>query len=366
MYSLTLEITKRCNLNCSYCYVENKEKVNMKWKTAQLAIDIAMREAIKQKDKTLSVYFIGGEPLLAFGLLKEIIFYIEKKNEQIGLNIFYSTTTNGTVFTTEIIEFMIEKRVRFKISIDGLEDVHNENRKFVNGVGSYSEVKEKLVYKEEFEKMTGIAVHAAQLINTNTYTKFSASFRHLHELGFRYIETEINAYQKWNKEDKICLFQQIDEAFEYYISSRNRGQLWVWKFYNDMLEGFVADYLPFFPCKAGLVSLFVTVKGELYPCIETGKKYMIGSVDKGLDAEYIRKIIRIEKTQNTRCLQCKEYKENKCRICSCLFGNYENTGNCYIPSEINCELTRHVNNIFREKYSEEQVAMLRKHYRREL
>ena len=257
MYSLTLEITKRCNLNCSYCYVENKEKVNMKWKTAQLAIDIAMREAIKQKDKTLSVYFIGGEPLLAFGLLKEIIFYIEKKNEQIGLNIFYSTTTNGTVFTTEIIEFMIEKRVRFKISIDGLEDVHNENRKFVNGVGSYSEVKEKLVYKEEFEKMTGIAVHAAQLINTNTYTKFSASFRHLHELGFRYIETEINAYQKWNKEDKICLFQQIDEAFEYYISSRNRGQLWVWKFYNDMLEGFVADYLPFFPCKAGLVSLFV-------------------------------------------------------------------------------------------------------------
>ena len=362
MYSLTLEITKRCNLNCSYCYVENKEKVNMKWKTAQLAIDIAMREAIKQKDKTLSVYFIGGEPLLAFGLLKEIIFYIEKKNEQIGLNIFYSTTTNGTVFTTEIIEFMIEKRVRFKISIDGLEDVHNENRKFVNGVGSYSEVKEKLVYKEEFEKMTGIAVHAAQLINTNTYTKFSASFRHLHELGFRYIETEINAYQKWNKEDKICLFQQIDEAFEYYISSRNRGQLWVWKFYNDMLEGFVADYLPFFPCKAGLVSLFVTVKGELYPCIETGKKYMIGSVDKGLDAEYIRKIIKIEKTQNTRCLQCKEYKENKCRICSCLFGNYENTGNCYIPSEINCELTRHVNNIFREKYSEEQVAMLRKHY----
>ena len=93
---------------------------------------------------------------------------------------------------------------------------------------------------------------------------------------------------------------------------------------------------------------------------------MIGSVDKGLDAEYIRKIIKIEKTQNTRCLQCKEYKENKCRICSCLFGNYENTGNCYIPSEINCELTRHVNNIFREKYSEEQVAMLRKHYRREL
>ena len=116
----------------------------------------------------------------------------------------------------------------------------------------------------------------------------------------------------------------------------------------------------------GMEILFVTVKGELYPCIETGKKYMIGSVDKGLDAEYIRKIIKIEKTQNTRCLQCKEYKENKCRICSCLFGNYENTGNCYIPSEINCELTRHVNNIFREKYSEEQVAMLRKHYRREL
>ena len=102
MYSLTLEITKRCNLNCSYCYVENKEKVNMKWKTAQLAIDIAMREAIKQKDKTLSVYFIGGEPLLAFGLLKEIIFYIEKKIKNLIICINTGTLSNMNENTKEI------------------------------------------------------------------------------------------------------------------------------------------------------------------------------------------------------------------------------------------------------------------------
>lgn len=71
MYSLTLEITKRCNLNCSYCYVENKEKVNMKWKTAQLAIDIAMREAIKQKDKTLPG-FMTGISGMGYSLLRDL------------------------------------------------------------------------------------------------------------------------------------------------------------------------------------------------------------------------------------------------------------------------------------------------------
>ena len=93
---------------------------------------------------------------------------------------------------------------------------------------------------------------------------------------------------------------------------------------------------------------------------------MLSEPDVANDPKRFQKLMKEQADLAPIVEAYKEYKENKCRICSCLFGNYENTGNCYIPSEINCELTRHVNNIFREKYSEEQVAMLRKHYRREL
>ncbi|WP_173751627.1 4Fe-4S cluster-binding domain-containing protein, partial [Blautia wexlerae] len=66
MYTLSLEIINKCNLNCTYCYLGEKKNTYMSLGTAQKAIDIAVHEANKQHDRTLMVYFIGGEPLMAF------------------------------------------------------------------------------------------------------------------------------------------------------------------------------------------------------------------------------------------------------------------------------------------------------------
>ena len=70
MYTLSLEIINKCNLNCTYCYLGEKKNTYMSLETAQKAIDIAVHEANKQHDRTLMVYFIGGEPLMAFNLMK--------------------------------------------------------------------------------------------------------------------------------------------------------------------------------------------------------------------------------------------------------------------------------------------------------
>lgn len=69
MYTLSLEIINKCNLNCTYCYLGEKKNTYMSLETAQKAIDIAVHEANKQHDRTLMVYFIGGEPLMAFNLM---------------------------------------------------------------------------------------------------------------------------------------------------------------------------------------------------------------------------------------------------------------------------------------------------------
>lgn len=79
MYTLSLEIINKCNLNCTYCYLGEKKNTYMSLETAQKAIDIAVHEANKQHDRTLMVYFIGGEPLMAFNLMKDAVDYTKKK-----------------------------------------------------------------------------------------------------------------------------------------------------------------------------------------------------------------------------------------------------------------------------------------------
>ena len=76
MYTLSLEIINKCNLNCTYCYLGEKKNTYMSLETAQKAIDIAVHEANKQHDRTLMVYFIGGEPLMAFNLMKDAVDYL--------------------------------------------------------------------------------------------------------------------------------------------------------------------------------------------------------------------------------------------------------------------------------------------------
>ena len=79
MYTLSLEIINKCNLNCTYCYLGEKKNTYMSLETAQKIIDIAVHEANKQHDRTLLVYFIVREPLMAFNLMKDVVDYAKEK-----------------------------------------------------------------------------------------------------------------------------------------------------------------------------------------------------------------------------------------------------------------------------------------------
>ena len=119
MYTLSLEIINKCNLNCTYCYLGEKKNTYMSLETAQKAIDIAVHEANKQYDRTLMVYFIGGEPLMAFNLMKDAVGYTKKKCQETNLICKFSTTINGPLVTDEIIDFFVENTFEVKVSLDG-------------------------------------------------------------------------------------------------------------------------------------------------------------------------------------------------------------------------------------------------------
>jgi uncharacterized protein len=147
---LFLNITSKCNLSCSYCILggdyanhSGLEQKNMTWDTARKAIDFFLSRA--RKNGVFRVDFFGGEPLLAFPLIKRVINYLKKEFLQRNQELKFSITSNGTIMNDRMVDFLAEHNVLFQISIDGNKELHNSNRKFKgNNVGSFDTILKNL------------------------------------------------------------------------------------------------------------------------------------------------------------------------------------------------------------------------------
>lgn len=113
----------------------------MSFETAKKGIDFLLEHSIDSE--RINIAFYGGEPLLEFNLLKDIVAYVEEN--AVGRDFSFSITTNGTMVTEEIVKYFIQHNIQMSISLDGPKRVHDDNRRFANsGVGSFDEVIEAL------------------------------------------------------------------------------------------------------------------------------------------------------------------------------------------------------------------------------
>lgn len=362
VYVVTLELIKKCNLDCSYCYLGEKEDYKMDFSTAKKAIDLAVHEASKQYDKTLHLYFIGGEPLMAFQMIKKSVAYAEQMCRKAGLVSVYSTTINGTLLNEEIIDFFIEKDFNFKLSLDGFEEVHDRNRQYIKGVGSYQTIYKNLQHIWRFQQETGKIVRAAQVISKNTCNDLTKSLKHLYRLGFQIVESSINTYEEWTDQELEVLFQEVKMAFLYYKKLKQSGDKFYWKFIESRLELFSIAATCFYHCKAGLSSVFVTVNGKLYPCTEVDETVCIGSVHTGLDVKKIREFASIMDSKNEACLSCEEYRY--CPATKCIMINYDLYRDFYKPPKAECELTKFLYRLFRAELTSQQKKSLQHFFER--
>ena len=134
-------VTNECNLRCVYCQARNETTHKNGFMTNEIA-EKAVDIALSAPDKNLNFEFQGGEPLLNFPVIKHIVQYAEMKK---GYHtIHYSVVTNLTLMTEEIIDFLGKYNINISTSIDGGEFVHNCNRPFINGKGSFEAVSKKL------------------------------------------------------------------------------------------------------------------------------------------------------------------------------------------------------------------------------
>src|SRR5262249_4895812 len=146
--SLVLNVANKCNLHCSYCYEPEGAKygsspVQMDWETARTSVDFLFQKAGNNRE--VNVIFFGGEALLNFKLMREVVDYAEEQGRERGKKVDFSLTTNGTLLSDEIIDFFQAHRFGLTVSIDGPQELHDKRRFFLTNKGERKGSYEQIV-----------------------------------------------------------------------------------------------------------------------------------------------------------------------------------------------------------------------------
>lgn len=331
MFSLDLELTKSCNLNCEYCFVTDKKQQYLDFQEAIARINCAKDRAKLLNQKSINIDFTGGEPLLAFDLIKDIIEYC---NNDKYYKFQYGIVTNGTLFTETVANFCRLHDVAINLSLDGNKSSHDKKRVNKNGVGSYSMIMGNL--KNFIDYPAPIIVN--MVISKENAKNFYEDFLHIYELGFKRIRSVLDINHKWTREELRILEEQFSQCANYYFMMNKDGQKVYWDFAEDGIERILSPRKDYF-CKNGIDSFLIDVKGNFHNCsiCEEDGFSIIGNMKEGVDESKLRQWRVYKRQLKKRCLECDI--NTFCSQCDCVFLNKKLTGDYYQVPEHYCMLT---------------------------
>lgn len=342
--ALCLHIAHDCNLACRYCFAEEGEyhgrRAIMSYEVGKKALDFLVANSGNRTN--LEVDFFGGEPLMNWEVVKQLVAYGRSLEEEHHKKFRFTITTNGVLLNDEILEFVNKEMGNMVLSIDGRKEVHDRMRPHRGGQGSYDEIVPKFKKAAESRGQMNYYVRGTY---THYNTDFAKDVLHLADLGFKQIsvepvvapETEDYAIRE---EDLPQLLAQYDELAEEMIKRRKEGNGFNFFHFMIDLEGGPCVAKRLSGCGSGTEYLAVTPWGDLYPCHQFvgNEDFLMGNVDEGV----LRTDIRYE------FKQCNVYAKEKCKDCfakfycsgGCAANSYNFTGNVNGSYDIGCELQR--------------------------
>ena len=237
--------------------IEEKEENCDKLKNKNIAV---MGSFGAGKSSVISTYFKNQDNVLYVSLGS----YIEEKNEQEQYKIIYSLTTNATIVTEEIVDYLIDKKFSLKISIDGKKKVNDLNRISINGMSVHDQVVEKLDLLRKYEKESGKFVQVTNVITGNNYKSYYETLHYLAEdLNLKIIDSAIDMYYDWTDKEIDEVLQQIRLCMEYYKQSIKEKKYFGWNYFDLMLNALDKNQR-FYSCGAGIISLYVNTDGSFF------------------------------------------------------------------------------------------------------
>ena len=342
--ALCLHIAHDCNLKCKYCFAEEGEyhgkRSLMSAEVGKKAIDFLIENSGKRRN--LEIDFFGGEPLMNFDVVKEIVEYGRSVEKKYNKNFRFTITTNGILLTDEIADYINKNMHNAVLSLDGRKEINDKMRVRVGGQGSYDNIVPKFVKMAEDRNQMDYYVRGTF---TRNNLDFAEDVLHLADLGFKQISVEpVVSDEKEDyaikKEDLPTIYAEYEKLAKEIIKRKKEGK-W-FNFFHFMIDltGGPCVAKRLVGCGSGTEYLAVAPEGDLFPCHQfVGQdKFKVGNVFNGIENKNIRKDFE----------KCNVYSKPACKSCwakfYCSGGCSASSNNMHndliTPYEIGCELQK--------------------------
>lgn len=340
--ALCLHIAHTCNLNCEYCFASqgkyHGDRALMSFEVGKRAIDFLIENSGSRVN--LEVDFFGGEPLMNFDVVKQIVAYARSIEKGKNKNFRFTLTTNGMLVDDDVIEFANKECHNVVLSLDGRKEVHDHLRKTVNGKGSYDIIVPKF---QEFVKKRGNKGYYVRGTYTHNNTDFTNDIFHMADLGFTELSMEPVVCSPEDPyaltyDDLPVLFEQYEILAKEMLKREKEGRPLTFYHYMIDLTGGPCIYKRISGCGSGTEYMAVTPWGELYPCHQFvgDPKYSLGNIYEGVTNTAIQDEFKL----------CNAYARPNCKDCwaklycsgGCAANAYHATGSITGIYEYGCEL----------------------------
>ena len=342
--ALCLHIAHDCNLACRYCFAGEGEykgdRSLMSLEVGKKALDFLVANSGNRRN--LEVDFFGGEPLMNFDVVKELVAYGRELEKTHDKHFRFTLTTNGVLLRDDVIEFANKEMDNIVLSIDGRKEVHDHMRPFKNGKGSYDFILDKFKKVAESRNQQKYYVRG-------TFTHYNLDFvkdvLSLADEGFEQISVEpvvAGPEEPYaiREEDIPQICEGYDELAKEMLKRKKEGRGFNFFHYMIDLSGGPCVYKRLSGCGSGTEYQAVTPWGDLYPCHQFvgEEEFCLGNVDDGIVNTEMRDTFKL----------CNVYAKEECRNCFAKFycsgGCAANAYHCHQdinkPYEIGCELQR--------------------------
>ena len=340
--ALCLHVAHTCNLNCSYCFASqgkyHGERALMTFEVGKRALDFLIENSGTRHN--LEVDFFGGEPLMNWDVVKQLVAYARTQEKIHNKNFRFTLTTNGMNIDDDVIEFANKEMSNVVLSLDGRKEIHDRLRVDYQGRGSYDRIVPK--FKKLVEARGGRDYYMR-----GTFTRHNLDFTndifHMADMGFTELSMEPVVCppgdpEALRKEDLPILFEQYEILAKEMIKRKKEGKPFTFYHYMIDLTSGPCIYKRITGCGSGTEYMAVTPWGELFPCHQFvgDPRFSLGNIWDGVTNEAVRDEFKL----------VNAYARPECKDCwaklycsgGCAANAFHATGSIRGVYEHGCEL----------------------------
>ena len=342
--ALCLHIAHTCNLNCSYCFASqgkyHGDRAVMSFEVGKRALDFLVENSGTRRN--LEVDFFGGEPLMNFDVVKQLVAYARNIEKEKGKNFRFTLTTNGVLVDDDVIEFANRECSNVVLSLDGRKEIHDRYRVDYAGNGSWDKIVPKF---QKFVKARGGKNYYMRGTFTHANPDFLEDIKVMLDLGFNELSMEPVVCapgdpSELTEADLPIVMEQYEKLAELMLERDKAGKPFTFYHYMIDLTGGPCIYKRISGCGSGTEYMAVTPWGDLYPCHQFvgEEKFKLGDIWNGVT------------NKETQCefASCNVYARPDCKDCwaklycsgGCAANAYHSTGSVNGVYEYGCKLFR--------------------------